>query len=68
MPWARACVLASDMPEHCEVIEDTGFVFKRGDVPDLQRMLGLLLSDARPAKSPEEAPCSGSRSITCGGK
>jgi len=44
---AGVCVLASDVPENREVIEDTGFVFKRGDVPDLQRMLGLLLSDAR---------------------
>jgi glycosyltransferase involved in cell wall biosynthesis len=44
---AGVCVLASDVPENCEVIEDTGFVFKRGDVPDLQRMLSLLLSDVR---------------------
>jgi glycosyltransferase involved in cell wall biosynthesis len=44
---AGVCVLASDVPENCEVIEDTGFVFKRGDVPDLRRMLTLLLSDAR---------------------
>jgi glycosyltransferase involved in cell wall biosynthesis len=44
---AGVCVLASDVPENREVIEDTGFVFKRGDVPDLQRMLSLLLSDAR---------------------
>jgi glycosyltransferase involved in cell wall biosynthesis len=40
-------VLASDVPENCEVIEDTGFVFKRGDIDDLQRMLSLLLSDVR---------------------
>jgi glycosyltransferase involved in cell wall biosynthesis len=44
---AGVCVLASDVPENREVIEDTGFVFKRGDGPDLQRMLSLLLSDAR---------------------
>ena len=44
---AGVCVLASDVPENCEVIEDTGFVFKRGDVPDLQRMLSLLLSDVQ---------------------
>jgi glycosyltransferase involved in cell wall biosynthesis len=43
---AGVCVLASDVPENCEVIEDTGFVFKHGDSADLQRMLGLLLSDA----------------------
>jgi glycosyltransferase involved in cell wall biosynthesis len=40
-------VLASDVPENCEVIEDTGFVFKRGDIDDLQRMLSLLLADVR---------------------
>jgi glycosyltransferase involved in cell wall biosynthesis len=44
---AGLCVLATDVPENCEVIEDTGFVFKRGDVADLQRMLGLLLSAER---------------------
>jgi glycosyltransferase involved in cell wall biosynthesis len=44
---AGVCVLASDVPENCEVIQDTGFVFKRGDVGDLQRMLSLLLSDER---------------------
>jgi glycosyltransferase involved in cell wall biosynthesis len=44
---AGVCVLASDVPENCEVVEDTGFLFKRGDVPDLQRMLSLLLSDVR---------------------
>ena len=44
---AGVCVLASDVPENCEVIEHTGFVFKRGDVGDLQRMLSLLLSDVR---------------------
>ena len=44
---AGVCVLASDVPENCEVIEDSGFVFKRGDVADLQRMLRLLLSDER---------------------
>jgi glycosyltransferase involved in cell wall biosynthesis len=44
---AGVCVLASDVPENREVIEDAGFVFKRGDGPDLQRMLSLLLSDAQ---------------------
>ena len=44
---AGVCVLASDIPENCEVIEDKGFVFKAGDAADLQRMLSLLLSDAR---------------------
>jgi len=30
-----------------ETIEDAGFTFRRGDVLALQRMLPLLLSDAR---------------------
>ncbi len=42
---AGVCVLTSDTPENCEVIEGTGFTFKRGDV--LERMLDLLLSDPR---------------------
>jgi glycosyltransferase involved in cell wall biosynthesis len=44
---AGVCVLASDAPENCEVISDAGFTFRRGDVEDLQRMLKLLLCDAR---------------------
>lgn len=42
---AGLCVLASDAPENVEAIGDAGFTFRRGDVDDLQRMLGLLLSD-----------------------
>jgi glycosyltransferase involved in cell wall biosynthesis len=44
---AGVCVLASDTPENMEAIEETGFAFRRGDVLDLQRMLTVLLSDAR---------------------
>ena len=44
---AAVCVLASDIPENREVIEDTGFTFQPGDVTDLARMLRLLLADAR---------------------
>lgn len=42
---AGVCVLASDIPENREAIGDAGFVFKRGDRLDLQRMLAFLLSD-----------------------
>jgi glycosyltransferase involved in cell wall biosynthesis len=42
---AGVCVLASDVPENCEVIGDAGFTFRRGDAEDLQGMLTLLLSD-----------------------
>ena len=46
MPWgAGVCVLASDIPENCEVVEGAGFTFIRGDVSDLARMLQLLISD-----------------------
>lgn len=42
---AGCCVLTSDIPENCELVEDTGFTFRRGDVLDLERMLRLLLPD-----------------------
>jgi len=42
---AGICALASDIPENRELIEDTGFTFRRGDVDDLARMLALLISD-----------------------
>jgi glycosyltransferase involved in cell wall biosynthesis len=42
---AGVCVLASNIPENREVVEDAGFTFQRGDAADLQRMLGLLISN-----------------------
>lgn len=42
---AGVCVLTSDIPENREVVEDAGFLFRRGDVADLERMLRLLISD-----------------------
>jgi len=42
---AGVCVLASDIPENRELVEEAGFMFKRGDVDDLERMLRLLISD-----------------------
>ncbi len=42
---AGICVLTSDIPENREVIADAGFTFRSGNVLDLARMLGLLLSD-----------------------
>ena len=42
---AGVCVLASDVPENCEVVEDTGFTFRHGDRNDLERMLRLLISE-----------------------
>jgi glycosyltransferase involved in cell wall biosynthesis len=43
---AGVCVLVSDIPENREVVDGAGFTFRAGDVNDLTRMLGLLLSDA----------------------
>jgi glycosyltransferase involved in cell wall biosynthesis len=61
---AGICVLASDIPENCEVVEDAGFTFKRGDVDDLERMLRMLLSD--PQVREAAAPRSGFGAATCG--
>jgi len=40
---AGVCVLASDIPENCEVIEKTAYTFRSGDLDDLKRMLDLLV-------------------------
>ena len=42
---AGICVLTSDIPENREVVGGSGFTFRAGNVDDLARMLGLLLSD-----------------------
>ena len=63
---AGVCVLASDVPENCEVIEDTGFVFKRGDVHDLQRMLSLLLSGTAARNRGRKRPATGSPALPVG--
>ena len=42
---AGLCVLVSDIPENCELVDGVGFTFKRGDVFDLERMLRLLIAD-----------------------
>jgi glycosyltransferase involved in cell wall biosynthesis len=38
-------VLASDVPENCELVDDSGFTFRHGDREDLERMLRLLISE-----------------------
>jgi glycosyltransferase involved in cell wall biosynthesis len=40
---AGVCVLTSDIPENNEVVEGTGFTFRRGDQADLERMLEVLV-------------------------
>lgn len=48
---AGICVLTSDIPENCELVEGAGFTFRRGDVNDLERMLRLLISDSAVRKA-----------------
>jgi glycosyltransferase involved in cell wall biosynthesis len=53
---AGLCVLVSDIPENVELMEDAGFLFQRGDVVDLKRMLSLLIhADALRADAGEAA-------------
>lgn len=42
---AGLCVLASDVPENCEVVQDAGFTFKHGDVADLAEKLRFLIAN-----------------------
>jgi glycosyltransferase involved in cell wall biosynthesis len=42
---AGLCVLASDVPENREVVEDVGFTFRRGDVADLAKQLRFLIAN-----------------------
>ena len=43
---AGVCVLASDIPENCELVDEgSGFTFRHGDQNDLERMLRLLVSE-----------------------
>ena len=41
---AGRCVLASNVPENCEVIGDAGFTLRRGDARHLQQMLAMLIA------------------------
>ncbi|HVM93795.1 MAG TPA: glycosyltransferase family 4 protein [Terriglobales bacterium] len=40
---AGVCALTSDIPENREVVEGAGFMFRRGDVRDLERVLRKLI-------------------------
>ena len=40
---AGLCVLVSDIAENLELMDGTGFTFRRADVADLTRMLALLI-------------------------
>jgi glycosyltransferase involved in cell wall biosynthesis len=41
---AGLCVLTSDVPENCELVDGAGFTFKRGDSKDLEHMLRILIA------------------------
>jgi len=42
---AGLCVLCSDVAENREAIDDAGFTFRRGDVPDLADRLRFLIAN-----------------------
>jgi glycosyltransferase involved in cell wall biosynthesis len=42
---AGLCVIASDVPENREVVDGTGFTFKRGDAKDLAERLQFLIAN-----------------------
>ena len=42
---AGVCVLASDIPENREAVEDAGFTFRRGDSTDLAERLRFLIAN-----------------------
>ena len=44
---AGICVLTSDIPENCEVVDGGGFTFRRGDSADLEHMLDLLVHNPK---------------------
>jgi glycosyltransferase involved in cell wall biosynthesis len=42
---AGLCVLASDVPENCEVVDGAGFTFQRGSAADLADRLRFLIAN-----------------------
>jgi glycosyltransferase involved in cell wall biosynthesis len=42
---AELCVVASDVPENREAVEDAGFTFRRGDASDLADRLRFLIAN-----------------------
>jgi glycosyltransferase involved in cell wall biosynthesis len=42
---AGLCVLASDVPENVEVVQDAGFTFRRGSAEDLAERLRFLIAN-----------------------
>jgi glycosyltransferase involved in cell wall biosynthesis len=52
---AGLCVLASDIPENREAIEDAGFTFRRGDAADLADRLRFLIANPAVREAAGEA-------------
>ncbi len=52
---AGLCVLASDVPENREAIEDSGFTFRRGDAADLSERLQFLIANPAVREAAGEA-------------
>lgn len=48
------CCLTSDIPENSDVLDEWGYVFRKGDVGDLQRTLENLLKDEYKIKQVRE--------------
>jgi glycosyltransferase involved in cell wall biosynthesis len=52
---AGLCVLASDIPENREAVEEAGFTFRRGDASDLADRLRFLISNPAVREAAGEA-------------
>jgi glycosyltransferase involved in cell wall biosynthesis len=52
---AGLCVLASDVPENREAVEDAGFTFRRGDAADLAERLQFLIANPTVREAAGEA-------------
>ncbi|MGC1372785.1 MAG: glycosyltransferase family 4 protein [Candidatus Sulfotelmatobacter sp.] len=52
---AGVCVLASDIPENREAVEDAGFTFRRGDAADLADRLRFLIANPAVRQAAGEA-------------
>jgi len=52
---AGLCVLASDVPENREAVEDAGFTFRRGDAADLSERLQFLIANPTVREAAGEA-------------
>lgn len=44
---AGVCVLASDIPENCELVDGAGYTFQTGNVADLENMMRILLGSVQ---------------------